>query len=150
VALKTWITGYQANPARLSAGLALGVAAFVAIGTVSALWENPFFVRMTPAGEWEVGLLALLAVLTGVYVVVRRPFCSNGAAGAGGVLGFVGIACPVCNKILLLIFGGELLLTYFEPVRIYVAAFGVAIAAWAVVREWRYRHAPPAGQSFSP
>jgi hypothetical protein len=42
----------------------------------------------------------------------------------------------VCNKILLLLFGGELLLTYYEPVRIYVAAAGVLIAAVAVGREW--------------
>ena len=51
-------------------------------------------------------------------------------------MGFIGIACPVCNKILLLLFGGELLLTYYEPVRIYVAAAGVLIAAVAVAREW--------------
>ena len=31
--------------------------------------------------------------------------------------------------------GDDLLLTYFEPIRIYVAAIGVAIAGWAVVRE---------------
>ena len=30
--------------------------------------------------------------------------------------------------------GGDLLLTYFEPIRIYVAAIGIAIAGWAVVR----------------
>jgi len=33
--------------------------------------------------------------------------------------------------------GGELRLTYFEPVRIYVAAAGTAILAAAVVLEWR-------------
>ncbi len=53
------------------------------------------------------------------------------------MLGFLGVACPVCNKVLLLLFGGELLLTYFEPVRIYVAAAGAAFAAWAVWRTWR-------------
>ena len=59
------------------------------------------------------------------------------SATVGGVLGFIGVACPVCNKILLLLFGGELLLAYFEPVRIYVAAAGAAFAAWAVWRAWR-------------
>ncbi len=52
-------------------------------------------------------------------------------------MGFVGVACPVCNKILLLLFGGELLLTYFEPVRIYVAATGVLVLGVAVIAEWR-------------
>lgn len=126
---------------RLLGGLAVALAVFVALGTVAALWENPLFIRMTPAGGWEIGLLALLSLLSGVYVAIRRPFCSSGRVGVGGVLGFLGVACPVCNKILLLVFGGELLLTYFEPVRIYLAALGVIITAWAVVHEWRHRRA---------
>ena len=86
-------------------------------------------------------------MLGGLYVVIRRPFCSDKTVGAGGGIAFLGVACPVCNKILLLVFGGELLLTYFEPVRIYVAAFGVLVAAWAVMFEWRqYETAPPNNQ----
>ncbi len=117
-------------------GLAVALGSFVALGTVAALWENPLFVRMTPAGELEVVLLGLLSVLLGTYVAVRRPFCSAKTAGVGGVLGFIGVACPVCNKVLLLLFGGDLLLTYFEPVRVYVAAVGVFVVAAAVAREW--------------
>lgn len=118
-------------------GGAVAVLAFVVLGTVSALWRNPLFVRMTPAGELEIALLGVLSLLLGLYVVVKRPACSNYAAGTGGVLGFLGVACPVCNKILLLLVGGDLLLTYFEPVRIYVAAAGLVVVAVAVVRERR-------------
>ncbi len=117
-------------------GSATALGSFVALGIVAALWDNPFFVRMTPVSGFEIAALAMLSLLLGVYVAIRRPFCSVKTAGAGGVLGFIGIACPVCNKILLLLFGGDLLLTYFEPVRIYVAAAGVLIAAVAVAREW--------------
>lgn len=139
--MKTIAAILRANPKRLLAGMAVGVLSLVMLGTVAALWQNPFFVRMTPAGGWEISLLVALATLSGVYVAIRRPFCSNKTVGAGGLIGFVGIACPVCNKILLLVFGSELLLTYFEPVRIYVAAFGVILAAWAVVHEWRHQEA---------
>ena len=121
---------------RILKGLAVALGSFVALGTVAALWENPLFVRMTPAGDLEVVLLGLLSVLLGTYVAVRRPFCSAKTAGVGGVLGFIGVACPVCNKVLLLLFGGDLLLTYFEPVRVYVAAAGVLAVAFAVAREW--------------
>lgn len=119
-------------------GIAVAVAMFVVLGTVAALWDNPFFIRMTQVGGWEVFLLALLSLLSGLYVVIRRPFCSNKTVGVGGVLGFLGVACPVCNKILLVVFGSELLLTYYEPVRIHIAIIGVLIALWALIAEWRY------------
>ena len=130
--------GMKRHPilSRTVKGLAVAIASFVGFGTVAALWENPLFIRMTPAGDFEIALLTLLSILLGVYVGIRRPFCSAKTATASGIVGFIGIACPVCNKILLLLFGGELLLTYFEPVRIYVAGAGVVLAAVAVAYEW--------------
>ena len=113
-------------------GLMAGSLSFVGLGTVSALWKNPFFIRMTPVGGWEITLLTLLSVLIGIYIAMRSPVCATKSATTGGVLGFLGIACPVCNKILLLLFGGELLMTYYEPVRIYVAVLGVLVTATAV------------------
>lgn len=117
-------------------GTAVAAASFLALGTVTALWENPFFLRMTPASSLEISLLAALSLIVGVYVAIRRPHCSVKTISVGGVAGFLGIACPVCNKILLFALGADLLLTYFEPVRIYVAAAGVAIAGLALIREW--------------
>ncbi len=121
---------------RVLAGAAVALGAYAALGTVAALWDNPFFVRMTPAGPPEIVLLGALAAMFGVYVAIRRPVCSTRSMAAGGVLGFLGIACPVCNAILMLVFGGELLLAYFEPIRIYMAVVGVVITGIAVVREW--------------
>ncbi len=128
------------SPGRIAAGTGVAVATFGILGTVSALWQNPIFIRMTPVGGFEITFLALLSILSGVYVIVRRPFCSNNKAGAGGLLGFLGIACPICNKLLVMAFGSQVLLTYYEPVRIYVAAIGVAVTGWAVVHEWRRRN----------
>ncbi len=138
------------NLSRVLRGLGVAVACFVGLGTVAALWENPLFIRMVPAGEFEIVLLGALSILFGVYTAIRRPFCSIKAAGAGGVLGFLGVACPICNKILMLLFGGELLLTYYEPARIYLAAAGVLVAAVVVAREWtlvRRQSAEPIGSA---
>src|SRR3546814_15687729 len=65
---------------RLVKGTAVAAASFAGLGTVSALWDNPLFIRMTPAGGWEVGLLAALSLLLGAYVGIRRPACSVKAA----------------------------------------------------------------------
>ncbi len=125
------------KPKKVFAGLLTAVLVFVTVGTVTAVWDNPFFIRMTPGGDFELTLLFLLSILSGVYVAIRAPSCSVKKAGVGGVLGFIGIACPVCNKILMLLFGGELLLAYFEPIRVYVAALGVLVVGWAVLSEWK-------------
>jgi len=58
-------------------------------------------------------------------------------AGWASVVAFLGIACPTCNQILLLLFGSGLVLEYFAPVRIYVAAAGVILMALALAAEYR-------------
>ncbi len=122
---------------RIFLGLMVAVVAFAFFGTIAALWQNPFFIRMTPAGNWEISLLLMLSLLFGTYFTIHRPACSKKAAGTGGILGLLGVLCPVCNVALVFVFGSELLLTYFEPIRIYVTAIGVLIVCWAVIHEWR-------------
>ena len=117
---------------RTTLGTAVAAATFAALGTVAALWDNPLFMRMTPTGGFEIGLLLLLSSLTGLYVGLPQASCGVRTAGTGGVIGFLGIACPVCNKILMLLFGGALLMEYYEPVRIYLALGGVALLALAI------------------
>ena len=68
----------------LNGGAAAAIS-FLLLGTVAALWENPVFVRMTPAGNLEIVLLGAMSLLLGVYVAIRRPACSIRTAGAGGV-----------------------------------------------------------------
>lgn len=122
------------NPAlrHIAKGAAVAVAMFAGLGTVAALWDNPFFMRMTPTDGFEVALLLLLSVLSGVYVGLPQTVCASRTAGTGGVIAFLGIACPVCNKLLVLLFGGALLMEYYEPVRIYLALGGVVLMAGAV------------------
>ena len=113
-------------------GFAAAVAMFVVLGTLAALWANPFFMRMTPAGGFEIALLLLQSVLAGVYVGLPQSPCGKRTAGTGAIIGFLGIACPVCNKVLVLLIGSALLLEYFEPVRLYVALGGAALLAVGV------------------
>lgn len=105
---------------------------FAALGTVTALWENPFFFRMTPTSGFEIALLLVQAILFGIYLSIPSNHCPTKTLSAGGVLGFLGIACPVCNKILLYAFGAELLLSYLEPARLYLAVVGTLVVGLAL------------------
>ncbi len=126
-------------PVRPWHGVAAAIGTFLVLGTVTAVWPNPVFTRMTPTQGFEVWLLAIQSVLVGAYIAIRRPRCPVGGAGFGSLLGFLGIACPTCNKILLFAFGSDLLLTYFEPYRLPLATAGAAVTAVAVWWEWRQR-----------
>lgn len=135
-ALQSLLPAALAGIAKPSAmGILVASVSFGSLGSLSALWDNPFFVRMTPAGPLEIAALISLSILAGLFVVIRRSSCSARTAGLGGIVGFLGIACPTCNKVLILLFGGELLMAYFEPLRLYAAAAGVLILAFATARE---------------
>ena len=136
-------------------GTAVGVALFAVLGTVTAVWANPLFVRMTPVGPWEFGATVLTALLAGVTVALWVPRCRLRTSGAGGLASFLGIACPTCNKVLMLVFGGPALLAWFDPVRPYLAAAGVIVMGFAAFGAWRsFRETQvpvtPAGEAAVP
>ena len=118
-------------------GTAVGLALFVVLGTVAAVWANHLFVRMAPVGPWEFGATVLTALLAGVTAALWVPRCGLRTSGTGGFASFLGIACPTCNKVLMLIFGGPALLAWFDPVRPLLAAGGVVVMGLAALRTWR-------------
>ena len=124
--------GIRIGLVAVSIGYAAGT--FLLLGTVAALWKNPRFIRMMPPTGFEIVLLLAQSVLVGAYMATPAPACSSRAAGIGNVLSFLGIACPICNKMLVLTLGPALLMQYFEPIRLYVGLIGIGIIAYAL---WR-------------
>jgi len=116
--------------------LFIALSTFLVLGTLTALWSNPFFVRMTTTTAMDIFILLSESLLLGFFLGIKTSkVCSNKKAGFGGVLGFLGFACPVCNKLLLLLFGSGLLLTYFEPIRLYVGLIGIVILGLALYQK---------------
>lgn len=118
-------------------GLLVGTGLFAVLGTVTAVWVNPLFVRMTPVGPWEFGATALTSLLAGVTSAFWVPACRLRGSGTGGFASFLGIACPTCNKVLMLVFGGPALLSWFDPIRPWLAAGGVVMMGIAACFTWR-------------
>lgn len=140
---------------RVLRGTVVGLALFGLLGTVTAVWANPIFVRMTPVGPWEFGATVLTAVLSGLTAALWVPSCRLRSTGTGGIASFLGIACPTCNKVLMLIFGGPALLAWFDPIRPWLAAVGAVVMAvaaantWRLFREFRQQSAVSEKQSIS-
>ncbi|HQU68042.1 MAG TPA: hypothetical protein PLI43_07565 [Albidovulum sp.] len=110
---------------------------------------------MTPVGPWEFGATVFTALLAGVTAGLWVPKCRLRTSGTGGLASLLGIACPTCNKVLMLVFGGPALLAWFDPVRPYLAAAGVIVMGFAAFGAWRsFRETQvpvtPAGEAAVP
>ena len=119
--------------------LIIASAAFLLLGTITALWNNSFFIRMTEVNGWDYIILSFESLMIGLFFGIRAPHCATKKAVIGGVLGFVGFGCSICNKILLLLFGSSFLLSYFEPVRHYAGALGLLLFSYALIQRWFLR-----------
>ena len=115
--------------------LSITVATFLLFGTVTALWSNPFFIRMTEVSDLDYVILGFETILIGLFFGIRVPKCAVKKAGFGGIFGFLGFGCSLCNKLLLLLFGSSFLLTYFEPIRYYVGVTGILIFSFAIFQK---------------
>lgn len=131
------------DPHKIIRGILFATISFAAMGTITAVWRNPFFTRMTPIEGWELPFLFFFASLAGVFAALRQPSCSSKKAGFGSIASFLGIACPTCNKVLMFIFGGEALMRWFDPIRPAVTAIGLVVLAIAIRSEWRKRRDLP-------
>lgn len=118
----------------------LGVLLIAGFGLVfgipTALIPNPWFVRMIEATTIDYIFLSMESVLAGSYVALTLWQRSRGISGkcavGGGVLGFLAYACPICNKLLVWLFGTGILLSYLQPARPYLGIVGIALLSYAL------------------
>lgn len=117
---------------------------FILFGIVTNLIQNKFFIRMTNATIWDYIFLILTSVLLGAYTSLglyqrkhKSKIC-NTTAYSGGVAGFLGFSCPVCNKILVLLLGVTGVLTYIEPYRPLIGSIGIGLMGYAVYTKGKY------------
>jgi hypothetical protein len=112
------------------------VAAAVALltGVPTDIVPSPVYRRMTPVVWWDYPIWAASAVLVGLigatYVraeaggLIRR---GSGGVFGGGVLSFLAVGCPICNKLVVAALGVSGALAYFGPAQPFLGAAGVAL-----------------------
>ena len=57
--------------------LIIASAAFLLLGTITALWNNSFFIRMTEVNGWDYIILSFESLLIGLFFGIRAPHCAN-------------------------------------------------------------------------
>lgn len=147
---------------RLTAAAAAAATA-LAIGLPTALVPNPVFGREIAPEWWSYPVLAATALLAGVVLAtyVRAPQAPPGAergsrlGAAGGVLSFLAVGCPVCNKLVLVALGTSGALSYWAPLQPVIGAGSVALLAVAAVQRLAGEAAcavagPPGGPDTQP
>lgn len=116
-----------------------GTAAYlVAVGIPTDMIHSPWFTRMLAPSVWSYVFWVLPAGLAGLlaasYVAPTRACSVGGRAGAGGVLSYLAVGCPICNKVVVAALGVSGSLSYFRPVQPVLGAASVALLGYAV---WR-------------
>jgi len=111
---------------------AIGLAV---IGLTTAIFENWFFVRMTPvrAQDYVIWILSsvLIGLIIGSYFVVSSR-SDDGKIFSGGLLSVFAVGCPTCNKLVVLLLGTSGALTFFAPLQLYVGIASVLLLGWTL------------------
>lgn len=124
------------------------VAAGAFIGLSTAMIPNPLFGRAVPTTWWAWFSLVVTASLSGLLAAtyIRGATTAERASRtglAGGLLSYLAVGCPVCNKVALLALGYTGALTWFAPVQPLLALGGVALLGHALHRRLQGESACP-------
>lgn len=143
-ALRRWSPRRRAGAACAAAGIA------ALVGVPTAVVPNPVFSRSVPVAWWSYPTLAVTAVLGGIVLAtyMRGPEPRTTGQGhrlgsVGGVLSFVAVGCPVCNKLVLLLLGTSGALSYWAPLQPFVALASVLLLFEAALRRLSTAEACP-------
>lgn len=113
---------------------ALGTAtALVLIGIPAAIVDSPFFVRMIPTRAQDYVIWVVSAVLVGLIAgtyASRTPSNNEGKVFSGGMLSFLAVGCPICNKLVVVLLGTSGALTFFGPAQIFIGLASLGLLAW--------------------
>lgn len=126
---------------RYGVALIATVLTFLLLAIATDIIPNPLFGRDVPVRPWELPVAALTALLTGAWFGLQRKGAEIKltSLGPGPLLAFFAIACPVCNKLVLLALGTSGALGLWAPLQPYLAVVSLLLLVGAVGWAWYRR-----------
>lgn len=121
--------------------MAVGVAVltYFVIALPTAVVDNPVFGREIGVTSWSVTVIVISSILTGLLTAtyVKNDFSDENPrqlkiGGAGALLSYFAVGCPVCNKLALIALGYSGAIQYFAPIQPYLAVAGIALLAYSL------------------
>lgn len=115
----------------------------IVIGVPTDVVANPWFTRMTPVVPLDYVFLVATSAITGAVIASAAYgnwFASRGASPtgtAGGVLGWLAIGCPICNKLVVALLGVSGALRFFGPVQPLIGAASIVLGIAALAIRFR-------------
>lgn len=139
---------------RWGVALLAAVATFLLIGLPTDIVANPVFGREVPVRAWEPWVLGATSILTGLWFGLQRDRAATSGKEDSSVptisaagLALFAVACPVCNKVVLLVLGTSGALGLFEPLQPWLA--GVSLIALLGSVAYAARRRPCSGGACS-
>jgi len=76
----------------------------------------------------------LFGPLAASYIVpgMHRTCSLQGKTMAGGILSYLAVGCPICNKIVVAVLGVSGALSYFAPIQPILGALSVALLGYGL------------------
>nr|WP_233521274.1 hypothetical protein [Streptomyces triticagri] len=146
-------------PARWAVAAGAALLCALLVGLPTALIPNPVFGRIIPPEWWNLPVLVVTSVLAGLLLATyvrtgadRAPGRerSSRIGGAGALLSFFAVGCPVCNKLVLLALGTSGALTVWAPLQPLLAVASLVLLGVAAVRRLAGEAACPAVPASAP
>ena len=104
----------------ISYGIITSIIVFFLFGIPTALIKTPFFARMIEATALDYFFLISISILIGIYVALylyNRNKKGKICAYSGAFSGLFAVSCPICNVVLVALFGVSGVMLYLEPLR---------------------------------
>ena len=131
--LLTWSTK------RWIVAISVGALTYFVIAIPTAVVQNPVFGREIGVTSWSVTVIVVSSILTGLLTAtyVKNEFSDENPrqlkiGGAGALLSYFAVGCPVCNKLALVALGYSGAIQYFAPIQPYLALGGIALLMYSL------------------